>query len=455
MNNTTITTFTTISGLRKLGYGLSTSANNLAVHTAAFFLLYYLTDVYGISAAAAAMVLFVVRIWDAVIDPVVGYASDHTRSRWGSFRPYLLFGAVPMAVCNIFLYTSFDLGPTGKLIYIFLIFGLHGTLFSLISVPQSALIAVMSQDTHERSSISAYGVVVGMITTLLIAVLVKPVTKMFDTEQTGFFVVAAFSAAPIVAFYLITFFSVKEVVRHGEKEHYGIRFIYQMLVKNKPLLLLCVSTIFAMAVKLVVIAGAVYYFKYYVGNEGLYPLFMLVFMAFAVIGSALVPFFSRRIGKPRTYIGANIIAITGALFLHFIPPDSLPLIFIFASMVSLGSAPTFVLMYSMAADTVEYGELKTGVRTEGLTYSLVGLTVKFAAGLGGAISGFVLSATGYVPNAAQTPLALQGIISQLTLIPLVLSVCAVVFIYFYEIDDSRYQQIIEELAIRKKASAGA
>ncbi len=436
---------TRLSRRIKIGYSMGQAGINMMAQIISFYLLYFLTDVYGISAAAAATLLLVPKLWDAVNDPIMGYIADHTQTRWGRYRPYLLFMALPLGLSRVLLFTTPDLGDTGKLIYAYVVYIISGMAFTAVVIPQWALLPTMTQDFKERSNVAGYKVVIGMVAVLLIAIAVKPMVGMFGDEKTGFQMTAAVFSVLAVVMLWWDFAVTEERIRHKDREKYSIKSMFRIIGSNMPLVMLTISNTFSIMVKLVVITAAIYYSKYNMGNEKLYPLFTAVLMISLIIASAVTPAVANRVGKTRTYIWSNLFTITGCLLLYHASYDNTALILVSCCFAGVGVAPSFVLIWTMAADTVEYGEWKTGVRAEGLTYSLIGFSQKFAAGLSGAISGWMLSLTGYVPNVVQTPAALNGILWQMTVVPVIFASLSMLFIYFYNIDQDTYYEILEAL----------
>ena len=430
---------------KKLGYSVSETANNFHAHIDMFFLLYFLTDIFGMAGGAVATLLLVVRLFDAVNDPIMGYISDHTRTRWGSFRPYLLFMPLPFAIVKVMQYFTPGFSDGGKTIYIYIVYIVYSIIMTSIFVPYTAMLPSLTKNFKERSGIASMKTVVGMLGTLLVAVLFRPIANLFPDEKTGFPIAVLIFVTIATIFYWITFVSTKGKKSEVTKEKYSIKSIYKVLLGNKQLLILCISNVFSMMINVIMAQTLVYYFKYNVGNEALYPIVMMVVMLSLAGGSAVVPLVAAKLGKRNTFMLGNLISILGGILIFLIPSTNVMLFMIFCGVLALGVAPTFVLVYSMAADCVEYGQWKHNIRAEGLTFSLLGFSTKLSSALGGAIGGLILAITGYVPNVLQTQTALFGIKSQLSLVPVVLAIISIILIRFYKIDDKLYNNIITDL----------
>ncbi len=433
---------------KKMGYAIGETANNFHAHIDMFFLLYFLTDIFGMAGGAVATLLLVVRLWDAINDPIMGYISDHTRTRWGSFRPYLLFMAVPFAIVKVLQYTTPAFSMSGKTVYMFIVYIIYSMIMTTVFVPYTAMLPSLTQNYRERSSIASLKTVVGMLGTLIVAVAFKPIAGLFPDEKTGFPMAVLFFVIVATVFYWITFVSTKERANTVKRERYSIKKMYQILLGNKQLMILCISNVFSMMINVIMAQTLVYYFKYNVGNEALYPIVMAVVMLSMVGGSAIVPFVAGKLGKRNAFIAGNIVSIIGGLLILLTPASSVVMFMICCALLAIGVAPTFVLVYSMAADCVEYGQWKHNVRADGLTFSILGFSTKLSSALGGALGGIILSISGYIPNVIQTSSALFGIKAQLSIVPVVLAIISMLIIRFYKIDGKLYSEIVNELEQR-------
>ncbi|MCP4579012.1 MAG: MFS transporter [Deltaproteobacteria bacterium] len=436
----------------KFGYSMGQAGVNFMAQIGSFYMLYFYTDVFGLAAGAVAVMFLLARVFDAINDPIMGYIADHTQTRWGRYRPYLLFMAIPLGLTRVLLFTVPDFGEVGNLVYAYATYLAGGIAFTAIAIPQFSLLPTMTQDFKERSTVAGMKMVFGMIAVMIVAVAFRPMVAMFADERTGFQMVMILFSVITVGLLWWGFAATEEKIGQQKKEKYPLNAMFKILFSNKPLMMLTLSNLFAIMVKLILIAGSVYYFKYVVKNEMIYPLFTGVLMVSLIIASALTSPIANRVGKARTYICSNVFSIVGCLILYWTSYDNLPIIILCSSLLGIGTGPTFVLALAMAADTVEYGEWKTGIRAEGLTYSMIGFSQKAAVGLAGAVSGGILSLTGYVPNVEQPPEVLAGILWQLTIIPIFCSVLAMFFVFFYTIDEETYTSILNKLDTREKTS---
>lgn len=436
---------------RKLGYGLGGSASNFIWQMISLYMLYFYTDVFGIPAAVAATIFLVARIWDAVNDPFMGFIADQTRSKWGKFRPYLLFGSIPLAVVFVITFTTPDLSASGKIIYAVVTYILLGMIYTVVNIPYNSLAAVITQNTNERSSLAAVMLILTYITVLIIAVATIPLVNLFPTEQLGFsFTVGIYAFLSMIMF-MVCFASTREKASLVKRERHGFGSEIKLVSRNKYLLILISAVFFTSAANEMRTTAAIYFFKYNIGDENLFPLFMFVVAFSMILGATLTPMLGRKLGSKRNlyYIGTLLPVIAGSGIL-FIPFENLPAIILLSAVGSVGGGITFVLIWSMIADTVEYGEWKTGIRGEGIIYSTLTFITKMAYAAGGALAGMLLSWAGYVPNIVQSPQVQRILLYMLALFPIISGILAICIMAFYKIDVKFYGEILKQINERKE-----
>ena len=437
-----------LSFAKKLAYGLGSSASNFTWQIVSFYLLFFYTDVFGISAAVAGTILLSTRIFDGLNDLVEGYIVDRTRSRWGRFRPYLLFGAIPIAVILILTFTTPDISPSAKIVYAAVMYVLLGIAYSFMTIPHSALMASITQDTNERSSLASIMMVSIYATILIVAVVTMPLVKAFPSQQIGFTVTAAIYGVLAITLYLTCFAGTREIISVTIKR-YSFKEAFRMVTRNKFLLILLTAIFFTQAANDMRTSAAIYFFKYNVGNESFYSIFMAIMIVSMIAGASITPRLAKKLGSKRNlYIVGTLIVIVSGIVVMLTPYDNLPLITISLAISSVGIGITYVMIRSMLADTVEYGEWKTGIRGEGLISSTFGISNKLGYAVGGSLTAFLLDSAGYVPNVAQNPQVQKIILYMLTLFPIIAGVIALGIIYFYTINDRYYDRIRMEISQR-------
>ena len=454
---TTATIHQKLSFKEKLGYGLGDSASNFFFQVFNIFLLYYYTDIFGLAPAAVGTMFLVTKVIDAVSDPVMGLIADRTRSRWGSFRPYLLWVALPYGVCGYLMFASPELTDSGKLIYAYVTYTLMMLAYTAINVPYSSLMGVISPSSLERTKVSSYRFVCAFLAAWIIGTFVGPLKNILGggDEVLGFRLTMIIFAVISVALFWITFATTKERVPPPIDRSTDIKKDLKALLSNGPWIALFISAI-AVLMNLAVRNGALlYYFKYYVGDDGT-SIFLIfdktsVFLSLGLLamvaGVTLTKSLSQRFEKRHLMIALTTLnAFSMALF-FFIPPEYYWLMVAVNCIGSFLNGPTPALVWSMYADCADYGEWKTGRRTTGLVFSTVLFAQKTGLAVGAGLAGILLGIFGFVANEIQSEEALFGIRVMFSVIPAILAVMGAMAIFFYKIDRDTITQMEADLAI--------
>ncbi len=457
-----------LSFWEKAGYGCGDLASVLFWQTIMVYLFFFYTDVYGLTAAAAGTMMGVSRLLDAFIDVGVGMTADRTSTRWGKFRPYLLWMSVPLGVAAVITFITPGFGPTGKLVYAYITFILFMFFYSAINIPYTSLLGVISSDPNERTSASSFKFVGAYLAGFIVSISALPLAKYLGGGNSGkgWPITMAIYAAAAVVFFLITFASTHERIQPMAKEKTSIRGDLKDLMKNTPWIILFAVTILFILFVCIRLAVTTHYFKYYVGEqrvallgrtygfEWLTSAFNAIGQAFSLIGVLLVPWFTRVVRKKRAVLILFITAIlcTGSFFLF--SPGQLLLIFGVQVIGSLTGGPISAVLWAMYADTADYSEWKTGRRATGLVYSASIMSNKIGWAVGTAIAGFILGAYGFVPDVAQNAGVLMGLKSMMSVIPLAFGLVAfLLLLFFYKLDDDIMKKIKEELEARRAKAA--
>jgi glucuronide carrier protein len=434
-----------------LGYGAGDAANNLAFSMSSMFLLLYYTDVVGISAAAAGTLLLVVRVWDAFADLFAGRVVDTTSTRWGRFRPFLLFGSVPLLVLGVAIFTVPDFSPGGQLVYAYVSYALFGLAYSLVNIPYGSLATAMTQRPDERAKLSSARIVGSNLTILLLAVIVSPQIEGSDDLQRSLTITTVVFLVVGIALYLFAFFASEERVERDQVD-VSLREAAGTIRQNRPLVLLCLSGLVFLTGWYSLQTVAIYYARDVLGDANLYIAITIVQTAGVFAAAALVPRLVTRIGKKRAYLAFGVVAIGGGLGVA-LAPASIPAIAIvcFGVLgVGLGGANT--LMFALAADTVEYGEWRTGFRIEGQIYAAFSFTRKAGQGVGAAVAAFVIGLGGYVAASATQPgSAVDAIKIAAGAVPAGFILIALAIMAAYPLTEDRFREIVREVAARRAA----
>jgi glycoside/pentoside/hexuronide:cation symporter, GPH family len=442
----------------KIGYALGDTAANLIFQTMVMFQLAFYTDTFGITAAAAGTLLVVVRVWDAIFDPVMGIVADRTKTRWGKFRPWILWTAVPFGIMGFLTFVTPDFSDTGKLVYAYATYILLMMVYSANNLPYSALSGVMTGDLGERTSLSSYRFVFAMLAQLIIQGLALPMVSYFGqgSSARGYqYTMGIFSTLAVLLFF-ITFSTTKERIQPDPAQKASVRQHYGDLMKNGPWVAMFVLTLILFITLAMRGSAVFYYFRYYVGTENyenLFSLFNVLGTTSTIVGIFFSKGLAMRFGKRNVFIGglAGTTLFT-ALFV-FLPPTAVTMIFAAEMLRQFVYGFTIPLLWAMMADVADYSEWKNKRRATGIIFSAIVFALKAGLGFGGAITGYVLSLYGYVPNVSQTAETLSGIRLIMSIFPAVTFGICVICLLFYRIDKPLEIQITDELAERRKKYA--
>ncbi len=464
----------------KLGFASGELAGSLVWQILMFFLPFFYTETFGISAAAAGTMFLVVRLFDAVNDPLMGLISDRTNTRWGKFRPYIFFGSIVYGIALVSMFTTPDFSQTGKLVYAYVTYSLMMVIYTVVMVPYNSMVGVISPNPAQRTSVADYKFVFAYAAGILVQALIIPLVKKLggDDPAQGYKDTMTIFAILGVIVLMITAIVSRERVKPEKSQKSKIKDDFQDLIKNKPwviLALLCIITLLYVAIRS---GDIMYYFKYFVsdapgvGGEialGTWPYFgdvnihfnnpgtfMVTGTFFVLLGVFTTKKLSAIMGKRNLYIlSMAIVAVSSGLLV--IPgPKDLTWMYILHIIFSFASGPTMPLLWSMLADAADYNEWKTGRRATGLTFSAATFSQKAGFSLGGAISMWILSLFGYVEPGKteevvnQTAQAVLGIRISISIVPAVIAAIGVVLLFFYKLTDDQVNKIEKDLKERKE-----
>ncbi len=418
-----------LSVKEKIGYSLGDTASHFVWDMVGFWLLFFYTDIYGISAAAAGTIMMIARFWDMAIDPIIGVVSDRTNTRWGKFRPYILFGAIPYAVLAILTFTTPDFGEVGKIIYAGATYVLLMTAYAFINLPYSALGAVMSADTYERAGLNTYRFIAGFIGQFVVTGLALTLANYFgggDKAQGFQYTVFLFAGLSLV-FFFITFKTTKERVQPPKEQKNSVKADFGNLFKNRAWVILAIVGIVSFIMFAMQNAAIAYYFKYYLGREDNVQLFNVLGTVALIVALPLSKPLAKRFGNKNVFIGSSLISGLFFMLIYLPGVTDLTTIYIFNIIAKMAYAPAVPLLWTMIADSADYGEWKSGRRATGLYFSAAVFAQKAGWGIGAAIAGWILSISNFMPNVEQTSEAITGIKLLVSVIPGI-CICRVPFL---------------------------
>lgn len=445
----------TLTFKEKLGYGLGDTASHFVWDMVGFWLMFFYTDVYGISAIAAGTIMLIARFWDMAIDPVVGILSDRTNSKWGKFRPYILFGAVPYAVLAILTFTTPDFGETGKILYAGATYILLMTAYALVNLPYSALGAVMTNDSYERAGLNTYRFIAGFAGQFIVTGLALTLAKYFgggDKAQGFQYTLILFAALSLV-FFFITFKTTKERVHPPKSQVQSLGADIANLFTNRAWIILAIVGIVSFIMFAIQNAAVVYYFKYYIGNEENVQLFNVIGTVALIVALPFSKPLAKKFGNRNVFIGSSIISGIFFMLIYLPSAENMVTVYIFNIIAKMAYAPAVPLLWTMIADAADYGEWKTGRRATGLYFSAAVFAQKAGWGIGAALVGVILSVFNYVANEVQSPTSITGIKLLVSVIPGILYMSCAIFMYYYNIDAKTTDQIKKDLEERREKEA--
>lgn len=440
-----------LSFKEKVGYSLGDTASHFVWDMVGFWLLFFYTDVYGISAAAAGTIMLVARFWDMAIDPIIGVVSDRTNTRWGKFRPYILFGAIPYAVLAILTFTTPNFGEMGKILYAGATYVLLMTAYAFINLPYSALGAVMTDDTYERAGLNTYRFIAGFTGQFVVTGLALTLAEFFgggDKAQGFQYTVFLFAGLSLV-FFFITFQTTKERVQPPKEQKNSLKEDLKNLLANKAWRILAIVGIISFIMFAMQNAAIAYYFKYYLGRENNVQLFNVIGTVALIVALPFSKPLAKRFGNKNVFIGSSLISGLFFMLIYLPGVTDLNTIYAFNIIAKMAYAPAVPLLWTMIADSADYGEWTTGRRATGLYFSAAVFAQKAGWGIGAAIAGWILTVSNFVPNVTQTETAITGIKLLVSVIPGVLYMSCALFMIFYKIDSKTTDMMKKDLDAKR------
>ena len=458
--------------VEKIAYGLGDMASNLFYQTFTMFLLYFYTDVFGITAAAAGTMFLVVRMLDTFYDPLVGVLADRTKSKYGKFRPWILYTVIPFGAVGFLTFFTPEIATSAKVVYAYITYTAMMFIYSTINVPYGALMAVMTSNSLERTSLSAFRSISAFVGGLIVQGFTLKLVNYFGllnthadgsaNEQFGFSVAMGIYSVLAVIMFLTTFFVCKERIKPINEESNSLKEDIKDLFKNVPWLILTVVGIMTCLYVAIRNGSIIYYFKYYannagtahlfgfeIGAEALISSFMVAGTAFSILGTVLLKPMAAWVGKKNVYILSMALGTVLSIAYYFLNKDQITLMFVFQALCNFAVGPAMAMMWSMYADTADYSEWKNGRRATGLIYSSANFAQKFGWSIGGAIAGYLLAYFGFVANAPLTPDTEKGVRILFSFMPAIWSLIAVIALFFYNLDENKVKEINAELATLK------
>jgi len=467
-----------LSFKEKLCYGLGDISNGLAVSSISVWFLYYLTDIAGLGAFLAGVAVTIGRLWDAVTDPIMGWITDHTKSRWGKRLPYLLFGSVPYALAYFCLWTIPSFETEREIfIYVTVVLLFFNTCLTVVFVPYTSLTASITDDYDERTSLTGYRMFCSQIA-FLIGASAPPIIAAWAVEsqylqgfshifgswsgtaRKGYFITASIFAFIIIASILTTFFGIKhraaeETPTQNDSGATPLSYasgIVEQLFGNRPFLISALILLFANCAATMAASGLPYYLEYVVELENQRGSILFTLFATAIISVPMWVSIAKRFGKAESFRVAMVLYIAVLLTMPFLGPDSGNVIYPISVLIGFFHAAALVLPWAIVPDVVEYDELKSGKRREGLFYGGTTFTYKAATGIAFLLSSALLEFSGYSAGTQQSEITLRTMRFLSGPAPAFFLLAAAILALRYPLTGEKHRLIVAELSARKTAS---
>lgn len=448
-------------GVEILAYGFGGIGSNIPFMLAMMYLMFFYTDHFGINAAAVGGLFLVSRFIDAITDPIMGMIADRTKSRFGKYRLWIIFGAPVLGILTVMLFSAPNLGSTGKMVYVYITYILYSIFSTIVNIPYHSLTPVMSEDPDQRTTIATTKQILGLFGSMFVTVGAIPIVAALGNDTAAwqkYGIIAAILMT--LAFWICAYGARKhdkmeihnQYINPNNEEKVSLKDQLELIYKNKALLMLMI----AFGTDMIAFAAAnavnMYYMTYNIGRQDLIPVIGMIGLGMSVVVSLLIPLLARKIGKKPLFLTGSAILMVLSAILYFIPFTAVNQVVIVSVLISGFGPLTGVLGWAMLADCVEYGEWKTGIRGAGTVSSQLTFINKLGMAFGGLIGGVLLSAAGYVAGVQQSPETLEVIVRIKTWLPIAGYVCSLVAMYFYPITKEFYEKMIKENEERRMAA---
>jgi GPH family glycoside/pentoside/hexuronide:cation symporter len=410
-----------LSVREKIGFSLGDMAGNFVYQSVVLLLAFYYTDVYGLDAVTVTSIFLFVRIFDAITDPLMGALVDRTETKWGKYRPYILWLAIPYAIASVLVFTVPDLSEQGKVIYAYATYALLMVLFTAINIPYFSLGSVITSDPEERVSLNSYRFVAATAGGLIITACVLPLAGILGGEDkaTGYSQAMMVMAILSVILFFICFATTKERVKPQNKGRTNIKGDIAQVLTNDQWRLLAIAILVLVTAQTIKGTMAAFYINYYAEDAAtLLAIFLSIWMIGGMLGSALAKPLTERFCKKNLWVTVCIISAALSALTFLIGPTNLYMIMVMQFFIGLFNQMMAPLIFSTMADVTDYGELKNNNRLDGLISSLTIFSLKIGLAIGGAIATYMLAVYGYKSGGvAQDKETIEGILTIFTILP--------------------------------------
>lgn len=469
-----------LSILEKVGYGLGDTASNILYQAWSFFLMIFYTDVFGIDAKVASFMFLVTRLWDMINDPLMGMLADRTNTRWGKFRPFLLWMSVPYGILACAMFITPEWSQNMKVVYAYITYILATMAYTAINIPYSSMMAVMTPNPKERTTLSQYRFFFAFIGMLLITTFTRPLAKFFGanpqhagyseqlgySQALGFQVTMGVFGAIAIVLLLITFLTTRERVQPPKNQRSSFSGDLKDVSRNIPWIIIFIASIFWLIHNMIRNGMVAYYFDY-VNGEGGKILWSFIIGAlkldfdqtttfltigtFGMIAGVLTSTFLKKHFDRKSviiFLSLASVVVNGAYY--WLPQHNLAILgavnFIWS--IIAGAMPVF--LFAMFADVADFHEWKFGQRATGLVTAGIMFAIKMGVAVGGFLGLYLLGQYGYNKDAPITPEIINGIKTLFSIIPAGFILVCGVILFFYPINEKLLTTIELDLKERKE-----
>ena len=467
----------------KVGFGLGDAAANFIFQAMMMYQLNFYTEAFGLTAGLAGVLFLVGRLYGAIADPIMGGIADRTNTRWGKFRPWILWTAIPFGIIGFLAFTTPNFGSTFKIVYAFATYILLMSIYSMNNVPYSALSGVITGDQKQRTSLFSYRFIIVVLAILAIQGFVLPMVSHFGQgdKAHGWQITMAIFSALAILFFFLTFSWTKERVKPNPEQKQSLKQDIKDLISNRPWVIM-----FGVFVLMFIFLGIrnsvlIYYFQNYLNvdsmktfmdhmNAGLGGIVETVFSSdkakvadsvysitnilgqlATILGIIISSYLSVKYGKRNVFIFGLILSLICATSFFFAAPDAIMMVLVLQILYNFCWGITMQLPWAMMADVADYGDWKNNRRSTAIVFAGIVIGLKVGLAIGGALSGFLLSGYGYVANALQSETAINGIRLTTSIFPSIALTLLIILLFFYKIDQKTEIQMQDELAARRKS----
>ena len=474
MNNTTMTAAPKAPLIRKIGYGFGDMSSSMFWKIFTAYLPFFYSTVFGLSLVDATFLMLVTRVWDAVSDPMMGIIADRTQTKWGKYRPYLLWIAIPFSIVGILLFTTPDMAYAGKRIWAYVTYIMMMTVYTAINVPYGAMLGVMTADSDEKTVFSSFRMFFAYAGSFVVLAGWEPLCKFFNKVQgieSSVNAPSSWQYAMIVVavccfvLFLLTFLLTRETVKTMHKES-SVGSDLKTLFRNAPWWILLGGVLFFNLFSAIRYTAGPFFFASVIGDGAQLQIFSTQFLFYAGIffavgevsnmaGVAMTPFITSKLGKKSTYMYALILMIVFSCLFFFVPLTSggYWVMMLLQVMINILTGIISPLVWSMYADIADFAEHKFNTSSTGLIFSSSSMAQKFGGAIGGSAVTAILAAIGFSTEASavQTESALVWVRALMSFVPAVVAGLSLFFISIYPLTTKKMKEIQSELEIRRAA----